>query len=303
MLSRRIPVIVAVLVMLTIGLFGPVRRSCAQVTPPPAEVSFLSPYNTRWDASPLLEGDHEGSPREPLAATADAATPSLVDDEWHISISPYLWLPGIYGTLGAAGGELSVHATPGDLLSHFRFGLMGAVELRRNRLLLPLDLVWARFGDDKPLPLETYVTTANMKAHLIILTPKVGMRLLGTEKLKIDALTGFRYWHLEESLNFNPSFLGLNFSRSQNWVDPVVGGRIQGALGSKFLVTVLGDVGGWGTGSQLDYEAVGLLGYRIKPGWTLQAGYRYMAVNYHSEGFLFNVFIPGAVLGVTIDLK
>jgi hypothetical protein len=293
----------AMLVVLTIALLASVLPCCAQAAPPPPVDFFLGTGNPNGNALPLLGGDAEGRPRDPLAPTADAATPSLVDDEWHISVTPYLWFPGMFGTVGATGRELRVDATPGDLLSHFRFGLMGLVDLRRNRLVLPLDMFWVRLGDDKPLPLETRVTTANMKAQEFILTPKVGLRLLGTEKIKIDALTGFRYWHLGASLNFNPAFLGLNFSRSQNWVDPVVGGRIQGALSSKFLVTVGGDVGGWGTGSQLDYQVAGALGYRIKTAWTLQAGYRYLAVNYRSGGFLYNVFSPGALFGVTIDLK
>jgi hypothetical protein len=209
----------------------------------------------------------------------------------------------MYGTVGAFDRQLSVHATPGDLLSNFRFGLMGAAELRRNRLVLPVDLFWVRLGDNKPVPLEPFVTTANLKAQLFILTPKVGVRLLGTQRMRIDAVTGLRYWHLGSSLSFNPSFLGLNYSPSENWVDPIVGGRIQGALSSKFLVTVLGNVGGWGTGSQLEYEAAGLLGYRIKPAMTLQVGYRYLSVDYRNEGFAFNVFFPGAMVGVTIAVK
>lgn len=100
---------------------------------------------------------------------------------------------------------------------------MGVVEARRNRLVLPVDMIWVRLADDKAIPLEVGVTTANMKAREFILTPKVGLRLLGTERVKIDALTGFRYWHLGESLKFSPSTLGLNFSRSQNWAHPLVG--------------------------------------------------------------------------------
>ena len=90
------------------------------------------------------------------------------------------------------------------------------------------------------------------------------MRVINKEKVKIDALTGFRYWHLGAELAFNPSALGLSFSKSFNWVDPLVGGRIQFALAPKVVVNILGDVGGWGTGSQLDYQFAGLLGYKIK---------------------------------------
>jgi hypothetical protein len=62
-------------------------------------------------------------------------------------------------------------------------------------------------------------------------------------------------------------------------VDPLVGGRIQMALSPKVVINVLGDVGGWETGSQLEYQVAGLLGYRIKPALTFQAGYRYLNVD------------------------
>ena len=39
-----------------------------------------------------------------------------------------------------------------------------------------------------------------------------------------------------------------------------------------------------------------LIGYKIKPRWTLHAGYRYLGVDYRSGGFLFNVITSGAVV-------
>jgi hypothetical protein len=179
---------------------------------------------------------------------------------------------------------------------------MGLVEADHKRIVLPLDMVWARFGEDKALPLPNVIaTTADVKVTEFILTPKVGYRLLDQEKIKIDVLTGFRYWHLGQNLQFSPSRLGLNFSGSQNWVDALVDGRILEALTPKVSVAIGGDVGGWGTGSQLDYQIFGLLGYKIKPKWTLQAG-RYLDVNYHSKT-VYDAATSGIVWCVNISLK
>jgi hypothetical protein len=182
---------------------------------------------------------------------------------------------------------------------------MGVVEPRYKRILLPLDIVWVRLGDDRALPLTPNGTVANLKGSEFILTQKVGYRLLDYKIVKIDALAGFRFWHFGESVRFTTN--SLNFSASQNWIDPVAGGRITGNLTPKVAVIVAGDVGGWGTGSQLDYQIVGILGYRIKPALTLQAGYRYLAVNYRNSGPVINTHIDtvtsGALLGLTIALK
>jgi hypothetical protein len=293
-----------VLSLFLLGAPGPCR---AQATPSLHYEQLLGTTGPNPGVALNSVAADQPAAADPSASgTPQVGLPPEEDSDWHILVAPYLWFPGVHGTTGLDGHDLSIHATPGDLLSHFRFGLMGGVELHRKRLVLSMDMMWVRLGDDKPLlALEDIgiVKTANMKAQEFILTPKIGVRVINEEKVKIDALTGFRYWHLGESLNFNPSTLGLSFSNSYNWVDPLVGGRIQVALSPKIVVNILGDVGGWGTGSQLDYQVAGLLGYKIKPKWTLQAGYRYMGVDYRSSGFLFNVITSGAIVGATINLK
>jgi hypothetical protein len=50
----------------------------------------------------------------------------------------------------------------------------------------------------------------------------------------------------------------------------------------------------------------GVLGYKLKETATLQAGYRYLAVNYRGGGItrpVFDTHLSGVVLGVTFDLK
>jgi hypothetical protein len=230
------------------------------------------------------------------AAPADTSAPA---GDWHFSVSPYLWFPGVHGGVGVGGAEAGIHASAADLLSNFRFGLMGVVDPSYQKFVMPLDIVWVRLGDDRAL--TNLGTVGNFKASEFILTQKIGYRLIDKKMIKIDGLGGFRYWHLGQSVSFTTN--ALNFSASQNWVDPLVGGRITGYLSPKVSVVVAGDVGGWGVGSQLDYQAVGLLGYRIKPAVALQIGYRYLAVNYRNGGRFADLVMSGIVVGATINLK
>ncbi len=247
---------------------------------------------------------------QPMPSDAEAAAPATPappvgepTSDWHFAVSPYLWLPGVHGTVGAKGHEASIHASPGDLLSHFRFGLMGLVDTRYKRIVMPVDMMWIRLGDNRALPLTDEVLNAQVKGQEFILTPKIGYRLVDSEIVKIDALTGFRYWHFGESLRLSTSDNSVKFSSSQNWVDPVVGGRILANLSPKVSVSIGGDVGGWNTGSLLDYQIAGILGYRIKPAVVLQAGYRYLSVDYRNSGTTINVVTSGVLFGATITLK
>jgi hypothetical protein len=276
----------------------------AQITLPPQNAYLLKPGELNPGTVPdSASTDHAAAAESSSSVAAQAGT-TADDDGWHFAVSPYLWFPGVHGTIGARGRDISFKASPGDLLSHFRFGLMGLLEARYKRLLLPLDIMWIRLGDDKALPFPNLmVNTAKLKAYEFILTPKIGYRLIDEEKIKIDALVGFRYWHFGENLKFVPSNFNLNFSSSQNWVDPVVGGRITGNLSPKVVAVIAGDVGGWGTGSQLDYQVAGILGYSIKPNVTLQAGYRYLYVNYRSGGSIIQPTTSGVLFGATFNLK
>jgi hypothetical protein len=313
--------------LVTEALFGALTLSLflfIAVAPSRAQASSASPDNTYpfganspkpWDVSdstgptsvaPDTVIAEQPTSGDPAGSPAPQASKTGADDAWHFAVSPYLWFPGVHGVMsGPNGNGLGFSASPGDLLSHFRFGLMGAVEARRKRFITSIDMMWIRLEDDKALPFPALnETSANMRATEFLLTPKIGFRLIDTEKIRIDATTGLRYWHLGESLNFNPSVLGLNFSGSQNFVDPLVGGRIQLSLSPKIAVTILGDVGGWNTGSKLEYQVGGVIGYRIKPALSLEAGYRYLNLDYAtSRNGVFNITTAGVIFGVTINLK
>jgi hypothetical protein len=227
-------------------------------------------------------------------------------DTWHTALTLYLWFPGVHGTLGNGVRNVDFRASPSDLLSNFRFGLMGAGEIERRGYVLMTDLLWVRLRSTNTttLPFPGVPTfTAEAKGWQLILTPEVGYRFLNREKVKIDALMGVRYWHLGSSLQFTPSLLGFTFSGSQNWVDPLMGTRIQFALSPKLSVNILGDGGGWGAGSQLDYQIVGTIGYKLTAKFTVGGGYRYLHVNYRSSRLVYDTTMSGVIVGINYAPK
>lgn len=305
-LSSRLGTVV--IFSIAILLFG-VGSPCLAQSAPSSSSTIDEHLVTSTAPGPLVTPDPLTADL-PMAFDAEAATPATPappvgepTSDWHFAVSPYLWLPWIHGTIGARGHEASVHVSPGDLLSHFRFGLMGVVDTRYKRIVMPVDFVWLRLGANNALPLTDEAVNANVKGQAFILTPKIGYRLVDSEIVKIDALTGFRYWHFGESLRLSTSENSVKFSSSQNWVDPVVGGRILANLSPKVTVSIGGDVGGWNTGSLIDYQIGGLLGYRVKPSVVLQAGYRYLATDCRSGGTTINLVIAGPLFGATITLK
>jgi hypothetical protein len=209
----------------------------------------------------------------------------------------------MHGTAGALGREASVHASFGDIFSYLNLGAMIAVEPRYNRIVMPFDFIWMKLSDDKALPIGTGATSVKVKINEDLLTQKIGYRVIDSEKFKVDALAGIRYWHIGNTLNVQSPLGNAGFYASANWVDAVGGAKIQAIVSPKVVLTILGDAGGGGSNS--DYQVAGLMGLKLKK-VILQAGWRYMSVNYRpsgSAGFVYDITSSGLLLGVTIPLK
>jgi hypothetical protein len=232
-------------------------------------------------------------------STANSSDPA--DQGLHVDIAPYLWFPGINGTVGALDHQSSVHVSSGDLLSNFDFGVMGFTEIRYNRIIVPIDFMWVKLSDDKGVPFDSGVEYVNTKINEDIFTPKFGYRIVDKEKFKTDVLIGLRYWHVGTTLNLNPPPTVSRYYGALNWVDGVEGARFTALLTPKVVLTVAGDAGGGG--ARLDYQVVGLIGYKLKRA-TLQAGWRYLVVHKNpTEGSFIELGTTGVVVGAVIPLK
>jgi len=232
------------------------------------------------------------------SAKPESTAPS--DEGWHLDVTPYLWFAGVHGTAGVQGHDASVHADASDVLSNFNIGFMGVVEPRYNRVLFPTDFMWIKLTDNRALPSDVDATSAKAEFKQTIFTPSIGYRLVDAKKIKVDWKMGIRYWHLDSSLSLQPS--GQKVSGSADWVDGVSGGKIETLVARKVIVTIGGDAGG-GT-SRSDYQVYGLVGFRVARKWTLNAGYRYMSVNYRPEStFVYDMILSGLILGATWNTK
>jgi hypothetical protein len=162
--------------------------------------------------------------------------PSTNDDAWHFDIAPYVFVPGIHGTVGALGHDASVHVSGSDVLSNFNGGLAGFVQARKKRFVLPIDFFWARLGTTQGIPLNDLgQTSLRFLQTQTVFTPKVGYRIVDTEHLKVDALVGLRYWH--EGLTVTPRPANIPYYQSANWADAVAGGKFEFDLTPKVWVT------------------------------------------------------------------
>jgi len=247
-------------------------------------------------ASAQTAPDSSVTSPQPKEASTDAGL--------HIDLTPYLWFSGMHGTVGVRNQEASVHASFSDIFNYLNIGAMGALEVRYNRVIMPVDFIWMKLSDDKALPVGQQATSLKAKMTETLLTPQIGYRIADGKRVKVDALFGVRYWHLSTDLTLQRNQVLGTFSDSGNWVDAIAGGRITASLTPKAFLTIAGDAGGGSARS--DYQVGGFLGYRISRKCVLQAGYRYLSVNYRpysKNNFVYDLNVPGLLVGATINLK
>ena len=135
-----------------------------------------------------------------------------------------------------------------------------------------------------------------------------------------------RYWNqdvdlslrLTGTLTVDLRELGLQLQRSRRvaiarsgdleWVDPVVGARIRHQIAPGKELRLVGDVGGFGAGSEFSWQAVATYGFDVncfgKPLHTV-IGYRALAVDFSENGRFgkssLDVVQHGPVMGVTLN--
>lgn len=128
----------------------------------------------------------------------------------------------------------------------------------------------------------------------------------------LDLLASARYWNQDANLSLNvrgtldadvrADFrkVGLKIktikgsratvvapSGTLEWVDPVVGARVRHQFASGSDFNLIGDVGGFGAGSEFSWQAVATYGFDVKVFRTTMrsvVGYRALSVDYSENG-------------------
>ena len=231
--------------------------------------------------------------------------PSFHNDSWHASISPYLWLAGMNGTIAVAGHEASVNQSFADIFSNLKIGVMGLTEVRRGQVGILTDLMYIWLGNEKAIPVEGLPGPLNLNNNLntLTLTPELAYRLFAGKRGAVDLVVGIRYFHADAKIKATVSQVGqVSYSAADNWVDGIEGARFQVNFSRRVGAFFIGDAGGGG--SRLTWQIATGIGYRLNNRWTSQFGYRrlyYKRQSGPSSGL--EQTQQGLLLGITYRLK
>jgi hypothetical protein len=267
----------------------------------------------------------------PAASAAESA-----GEGWQFSVIPFLWMPGLEGTIGIRGVTAAVDASFIDILDTVKdadsfVGLLGGVEARHGPWGGFLYGMWTKLSADAipagpiTLQVETELTLAEFGGLYRLGEWSLSLGAShsmaeGEPRLALDLSAGGRLAYVQAEIGVNrpppenrtsaqnvTTGSREDHSRWQVWVDPIIGSRVTVDLYKRFQLLVGGDIGGFGVGSHFTAAVMGLLGYRFQMfghGAIAQAGYRAFWQNYdtRTNGSLFrwDVTLHGPILGLTI---
>jgi len=117
----------------------------------------------------------------------------------------------------------------------------------------------------------------------------------------IDFLFGARYYSQDIKVT-TPTPVAVTVS--EDWVDPIVGGRWIAPLSEKWTLLIRGDIGGFGAGSDLSWQAKALLNWQPWKHTAINAGIRALGVDYETgsglDRFAYDATTWGPVFGVSL---
>jgi hypothetical protein len=243
-------------------------------------------------------------------------------DKWTFAVRPYLWAPGISGTLkydippkgdGASNVDFSSY-----ILQNLNFALMLSAEARKGEWSVLTDVVYldVESGDAKVKSgslagpggrielsaVANLETKATLSGVLWELAGAYTVARGGNSSL--DVLAGFRLlnikaetdWLLSGSIVDNVFARSGGISQSETLWDGIIGVRGRIGLGdSKWGIPYYLDVG---TGSSaITWQGVAGIDYRYSWG-DLQLMYRYTYYDMKADKLLQNVSLGGPAVGV-----
>jgi hypothetical protein len=258
-----------------------------------------------------------------FTTTAQAQSVTQADG-WRFSITPYLWLPNVNGTLKysvppGAGGSPDVQVGPYDWLEALQFAMMITAEVRKGRGLIFTDLAYVNFSNQKsevktidfggsPVSSSANVGT-NSTLRGGAWTLAGGYAVLTERPLALDVFGGLRYFGLEASTDWQLALAvtgpggGQTFPRAGSvserhdlW-DGIVG--VKGRVwlgGSQWSIPYYLDLG---TGSSL-LTLQGMLGFAYSFKWgDVTLAYRYLYYDQADDKLIQDMYFNGPTLGVT----
>jgi hypothetical protein len=230
-----------------------------------------------------------------MAFVALGANPARAAEAsgWNYTITPYLYATSMSGQSQFGPVVAPIDVRFGDLLDHLSWAAMGNLNAQGEQWAVNIDLMYAKLGGTGPKSLFSADIEQGIYAGV------VARRI----HKHAEVYAGVRFVTLDVSVNsnFGPA---IQRSRDVNWVDPIVGFRVNAPISDKVAFNFMADVGGFGVGADYDIQVWPSLQIRLGEGrWRADVGWRLNYLDYNTDSgaayFAYDMLLYGPTLGIS----
>ena len=229
-----------------------------------------------------------------------AATPTLAQEarpNSEFSITPYIWIPGISGNVGAAADlpPVPVEAEFPKVFDKLDgFGMIQG-EARYGRFGVLGDYVSFKISGDHNVQFQHLPAVGgNIEVSSDDATLAGFWRAYESDRYTADLLVGARYSELESAATITlGNRTATGSAKIEGW-DPIVGARGTMRTGEHGSLSAYGDFGGGGFADSV-WQAIGAYNWRFTDHIAGSVGWRFYGVNPGANQY--DVTLSGPVIG------
>jgi len=233
-----------------------------------------------------------------LASPLGGPQIGVEDPPWSFDAFVYYWSAGVSGNLTVDGREIDLEGGGDGFSGETALsGFIGHFEAHRGPWSFALAPI---FVNVDATGTESGGLDAAVSIHAQVHEAFVAHDL-GTSW---DCLVGARYYDLDTSVDLSSGGVPAgSLGNDHTWVDPIVGLRYYGDLGESVSFRARADVGGFGVGSDLAWNANALLGYSFGSCCAAQLGYRILSLRFGSgsggDRVGYDLTMAGPIIGLS----
>jgi len=230
-----------------------------------------------------------------VATTGILAPATSQAQDWSGQVTLYGWGAGVSGDFTPFTGAptLSFDKSLSEVLEDLDAAVFVTGLARRGDLVIFGDLTYSSSSRDG----LTSLGPASGEVTLRSLSLAAGQRFDAGGGTTVDLLGGFRAWSLDGLVS--APLAGLTVAPEQSFVDPIVVLRVNAPISDTWSVIGVLDIGGFGVGSELTWQAAVTANYRATENLYLSIGYRHLYLDYRNGGTVFEGAMSGPVIGAS----
>jgi hypothetical protein len=218
---------------------------------------------------------------------------------WEVDLTPYLWLPGFSGDIGAVAGAppTPVSAKPPEVFDHLASAGMISGEVRYQDFGILGDIFWVSVAGDHDLTLGGVpAISGKVKIGTTDATIAGYWRAYESDRFTGDLLLGTRYTKAKFDVSVStPNRSASGSSAIDGW-DVIVGARGSMRTGKRGSLSGYADFGG-GSFVNSTWQVLGAYNWAFTPGIVGVVGWRFYGTDISRNGDSFNVTATGPLVG------